>query len=544
MRIYLLFFLLFLFGCYRVASIRETNPDTAAAPETIAAPAETAAPLAPEIYPSVSVGMDGLRSADDAVAEEIARLLGIKLLPVDVGEYETELLVAMEGSGTLPDVLRADITSAYFMDWVQRGALRDWPSDLPGDFPLIKEKLGNSGELAAVNRLYGDKDWFLPLQNKRTADSGRIYIRKDWLTQLGIKEPDNLVEYMDALTALKENGKPGLTVAGGVTYIISMFGADPESWILEDGEWVPAFYSRQMVRGLSYVRRMYDNGLLDRDFFATKANGAVLKFSDGYAGSLIRHGDGYWLSRVLGSFAQSNRVTRQQVWDRYIAILPPLAVPFIVETEAGEAETGEGDSQPPEPVFEWFRFWPCSVQTLGIVVPASVDDEKFERICRLLEFIASEESREMAYFGIQGETSLPDSMGRLRLFIDPVTARPVDITHRYPAAQALFLLGRCPVSGYDTDIPSELPPGVKRMISEAEDRYDAAAMDEGDGFLARFIHTPAKDALKMNLDYSAAFNDIVMGTEPVEDMFEAFRLACETLNIRKVIDEVNARIGG
>jgi hypothetical protein len=35
-----------------------------------------------------------------------------------------------------------------------------------------------------------------------------------------------------------------------------------------------------------------------------------------------------------------------------------------------------------------------------------------------------------------------------------------------------------------------------------------------------------------------------MGHEPVEDMFMAFQQECEEKNIRGLIDEINARIGG
>jgi hypothetical protein len=106
----------------------------------------------------------------------------------------------------------------------------------------------------------------------------------------------------------------------------------------------------------------------------------------------------------------------------------------------------------------------------------------------------------------------------------------------YPSAHALFILGR----ESDASVPGELPPDVRDAGKAASDVYDSYAIDEGDGFLVRFIRTPAKDRLE--LDYQSIFNEIVMGTEPVEEMFEAFRLLCDELGIRAAIDEVNARL--
>jgi hypothetical protein len=183
------------------------------------------------------------------------------------------------------------------------------------------------------------------------------------------------------------------------------------------------------------------------------------------------------------------------------------------------------------------------VETAGVAVPSSVDDGQFALICKLLNFIASEDSREPAYFGIRGETCLPVTQGQMRLFMDPSTARPYDIVQKYPSAQVLFLLGRSLMSEHDSLVPSELPPDVKLAGAEAAALYNASAIDEGDGFLARFIRTAAKERLESGLDYNAAFNQMVISDEPLEEMFEVFREECEAWGIRRVIEEVNGVIG-
>lgn len=521
---------------------------------------------------NIRVGLDGLTSTDDPVARVIENRLNITLTPVDVYEGDATYLDQLAAAGRLPDVFRVEIDAPYFIRWIEEGILHDLPPSIIDQYTRLKTIADSSDELQAFRRIYGQKLWFVPVTDAEpylTADGGRLYYRKDWAASLGLAEPETLEEYRQMLEAFVKNevaarpGASGLTLAGGVTYLMTLFGTDPESWIMENGQWIPAYYSSRMLDGLRFARGLYEDGLLDREYNITKANGAVNKLAGGLAGSLIRYGDAYWMERVLAAFAEENGITLREAYDNYIGVMPPPAILSDLPTdtaadiqalEDGEPASGtvsdinngsqpeSGEASTSEPTLR--RYWARSVVTGACVVPATVSEEKLSRILSLLAYTLSEEGRELAFFGIRDETCAEGADGVLKLFIDPATARPFDIVRQYPAAQLLFILdrSRSRLGENESSIPSGLPPDIKTAVYDIAARYNEAAIEEGDGFMARFIHTPAKDALEAAINPGAAFNAIVAGTEPVEEMFALFQQECDEKNIRAAIEEVTARM--
>ncbi len=459
---------------------------------------------------ALSVGMENFVSADDAVAALIYDRLGIKLIPVNILSDDYAQMARLAASGTLPDLLRVNVASPYFVSLIKDGKLQSWTPT----YPRLDEVMKGSISLAAVTKLYG-KAYFMPLSEEPAADPGRIYYRKDWFSELGLSEPATTDAFGNALKAIYDSrNRPGLTLAGGVTYLLAMFGADPYGWVYENGEWIPAYYSERMLPGLNYARILYANGWLDFEYAVTKANAAVNKFASGAAGGLIRHGDSLWMQRVLSAFAENYGMGVKEAYDGYVGVLPPLVV-----SGGGEGATA---------------VWPRSLPSSGIVMPVTSD--KMANAQALLNFILSDEAVQTARYGIMSETSAISADGTLRLLIDPSTAEPFDITARYPAAQVLQLMGQ--------PLAQSLPDSVRAGMELTDAQYEAAVQAVDDGYLAHFIHTPARVRLESEINMGAAFNAIVMGGQPVEEMFAAFRALCDEKGIRGVIGEVNAAING
>jgi putative aldouronate transport system substrate-binding protein len=448
--------------------------------------------------------MENFVSADDAVAAEILNRVGIKLIPVNIRPDDYEQIARLDASGTLPDLLRMYIASPFFINLVNEGKLKAWTAE----YAALEQIMNGSEALAAVTHLYG-APWFMPITGEPNADPGRIYYRKDWLAELGLPQPATSKEFSAMLEAFYNNKKrPGLTLAGGVTYLTAMFGADPYSWINENSEWIPAYYSQQMIAGLEYTRTLYENNWLDFEYSVTRANAAVNKFTSGGAGSLIRHGDTLWMRRVLSAFAENYGISVQEAFDGYIGVLPPLIT---------SATT-----------------WPRVLPSAGIVMPSDLSDETVSAAQALLNFVLTEDARNLARFGIPGETSALSADGSTRLLIDPATAEPFDIIARYPSAQVLYLMS-APFS-------PPLPSKVSASLEATDTKYEAAVPKLDDGWLAHFIYTPSRVRFESEVNVGAAFNAIVMGDAPVAEMFASFRALCEEKGIRQMIDEVNNEI--
>jgi hypothetical protein len=481
---------------------------------------------------ALSVGMENFVSADDAVADEIYKRAGVKLIPINIRSDDYEQMARLSASDTLPDLLRINITSPFFARLIDEGKLRDWTPA----YPSLEETMNGSVALAAVTRLHG-KAYFMPLADEPEADPGRIYYRKDWLAETGLPEPATTDEYAAMLKAFQESkGKPGLTLAGGVTYLVSMFGPDPYSWIYENGEWIPAYYSNKMTAGLQYARALYAGGWLDYEYTITKANTAVGKYASGEAGSLIRHGDSLWFERVLSAFGGNYEMNIKEAYDGYVGVLPPLAAPAAETADASgadansEALTTHADvpgTAPPS------ARWPRRLPNDGIVMPSSASDAQMRHAQALLDFILSDDAEIIASYGIKDETGALSADGTPRLFIDPATAKPFNITERYPAARVLQLLG---------EPPHTLPAGLEAGMQLTDAKYEAAVPVVDDGYLAHFIHNARRSSFEGKINMGAAFNAIVIGDADVAEMFAAFRALCDESGIRAVIDEVNAVI--
>jgi hypothetical protein len=491
------------------------------------APAEETGvtPVADEVDVfALSVGLENFVSADDAVANEIFKRVGVKLIPINIRSDDYEQMARLSASDTLPDLLRINITSPFFAELINGGKLRDWTPA----YPSIEETMNGSAALAAITRLYGNA-YFMPLADEPEADPGRIYYRKDWLAETELAEPATTDEYAAMLQAFHESkNKPGLTLAGGVTYLVSMFGPDPYGWIYENGEWIPAYYSSKMIPGLQYARTLYANNWLDFEYTITKANTAVGKFASSEAGSLIRHGDSLWLERVLSAFGGNYGMNLKEAYDEYVGVLPPLSAPA---EEAAASGTGTDAGVPADA--QSSATWPRRLPSDGVVMPSSASDEKMLHAQAFLDFILSGDAAILASFGIKDETGALSADGTPRLLIDPATAKPFNIAERYPSARVLHLLGE-PVH--------TLPAGVEAGMRLTDEKYEAAVPEADDGYIAHFIHTPLRSSFESKINTGAAFNAIVIGGADVTEMFAAFRALCDENGIRAVIDEVNAVI--
>jgi ABC-type glycerol-3-phosphate transport system substrate-binding protein len=491
----------------------------------------------------VSLGLPFYMAGDGEVIQYIENLLNISILVVNIDDEE--ILLLYETAGLLPDAVQMDIRSATFHRWVEKGVIRHIPEAMLEYFPAVYSAASRRPEWSALNSIYG-KSMYIPVLGDTNplyiADGGRIFYRADWAEELGIKEPVTTNEFYDMLVAMKSayNTTP-LALSGGASYVISLFGTDPESWVYEGDQWLPAFYSDRMLDGLNYARRLYTAGLIDVDFPITRANMAVDKFAEQNAGALIRYGDAYWMARVFEAFAEANALeeevfvyyaiddedapegneeddaydkewARGEFWDdddtddepegppgELVVLRYPLDIEDIVYTNIGVMT-------PPRAPNAQRGYWPLHIETDGFVFNSKTDYIKMNAILDLMQFTISEEGR--------------------------VWAR------RYPDISILSILDKA----HRSEIDTFLTPSAGDMCFQAAVAYNEYAINEGEGFAARFIQTPAKTAFYDDMNYTVAFNMIIVGDEPVEAMFREFKDVCDEFGIREVIREVTAKM--
>ena len=112
-----------------------------------------------------------------------------------------------------------------------------------------------------------------------------LWLRRDWIEQLGLTEPETLEEAFSVIQAFQENRMgaegdeepvglvcdPGLVGTVSTSYsmdaIFENFGAYPEQWIRNpEGEIVYGSLTEETKNALSCLHDLYSRGILDPDF--------------------------------------------------------------------------------------------------------------------------------------------------------------------------------------------------------------------------------------------------------------------------------------
>ncbi|MDO4276812.1 MAG: extracellular solute-binding protein [Eubacteriales bacterium] len=150
--------------------------------------------------------------------------------------------------------------------------------------PRIKEMYDSYGGELLEAGMFDGKLLALP---ETVIDHGPclLWLRKDWMDELGLAEPKSLEDAFDIIEAFMENGmgaeegeEPiGLvcdTALVGTTSssysvdpIFQMFGANPQRWQKnEEGQIIYGSLTQETKDALEYLRGLYERGILDRNF--------------------------------------------------------------------------------------------------------------------------------------------------------------------------------------------------------------------------------------------------------------------------------------
>jgi putative aldouronate transport system substrate-binding protein len=154
---------------------------------------------------------------------------------------------------------------------------------------LNKEILGQA---AVDGKIYG-------LYTERPSSRQGIIIREDWLNNVKLAKPTTVEELYQVLKAFTygdpdRDGKDdtiGLTdrndlVFGAFKTLSSYFGT-PNNWGVADGKLVPEFETQAYVDTMDFMRKLYDDKLINSDFAVTSKEVQRDKLIRGIAGVYI-----------------------------------------------------------------------------------------------------------------------------------------------------------------------------------------------------------------------------------------------------------------
>lgn len=468
----------------------------------------------------ISIALWDFEKFDDALAEIVKEKLNItiKTVPFTWDNYleQTKLFAA---ANDMPDCIASYTTedASRFYSWIDQGIIRDIPEEMINKYPNVKKIVENNEVVNFVKDIKGGY-YFIPRPESQsglyTSNVQYLYYRKDWLENVGIdKVPETIDEFYNMLKAFKEkdpdkNGKDdtyGYTYYG-VPRLFSIWGIIPESWVEEDGKWIPGYISKKNIEPLKFLQKLYHEELLDSEFAKNGYVQTQQKFFTGSFGVMQRNADTQWIYRIVQEFSEVNPDIKDPL--SVIGILPPLKL--------------DDNSQP---------LWQQNFQNGGTEISSHVSDEKLDRILELDNYLLSPEFKELFRFGIEGETYRKEG-DKYILLDDPETGKPFDLNVVYPSRRIYCF------SDWDWDFGEEpshpyITDDIRQLSREAREKYNNAVLQES---MVKFLSTPAKDDLTIN--WRDSYIQMIISGEDIETAFDRFVEDAMNKGVAKAIEEV------
>lgn len=228
---------------------------------------------------------EGESYEDNAYTRYLRKMLNVQneSIYLETEEKYDEFINIMVKDRTLPDVL---VLSDREM--LKELVENDLVEDLSEVFETcttdrIKEMYDSYGGQLLEAGIFDGKLMALP---ETVIDHGPrfLWLRKDWMDELGLEEPQTLEEGFKIVEAFVENRmgteegeEPiglvcdtsliGTTSSNySVEPIFQLYGAEPQKWIEKDGEVMYGSLTRETQQGLYRLRQLYAKGILDQNF--------------------------------------------------------------------------------------------------------------------------------------------------------------------------------------------------------------------------------------------------------------------------------------
>ncbi|TDF91142.1 extracellular solute-binding protein [Paenibacillus piri] len=197
---------------------------------------------------------------------------------VPSGTYN-EKVNATIATGQLPDVMT--VTQGYdktpgFINSVRSGMFWEVGPYLKDYKNLSKYNKNVLTNVSVDGKIYG-LPRALPLPRAKT-----FMYRKDWLDKLGLQKPKSLDDIYTVLKAFRDkdpdgNGKNDtLPIVEGqgidLFYVALAAYGGPDLWEVRNGQLVPDFMTDENMQALKFMKKLYDEKLMNQDFATLQGN--------------------------------------------------------------------------------------------------------------------------------------------------------------------------------------------------------------------------------------------------------------------------------
>lgn len=223
----------------------------------------------------------------DYIRENTNLDITLQIPPAD--GYQDALNVIM-ASGDLPDSIYT-FDASWFENYVKQNALQPLNEWIDKYGPDLKN---NIPEDAWKTVTIDGNIYAIPSMNSEPGNE-IMYVRQDWLNNLGLQPPKTLEEYREVMRAFAEddpdgNGKNdtyGYIMAENMARmapLVGAFGIQKGMWTDRDGQLVNSSILPEMKEALAFISDLHKDKLLDPEWMLNKEANFSEKIASGQVG--------------------------------------------------------------------------------------------------------------------------------------------------------------------------------------------------------------------------------------------------------------------
>lgn len=430
-------------------------------------------------------------NGQDEWAQEFKELTGVEINIVKPPHNEySQILGTTFAAGDLPDI--CEIQTADYLTYANSGNL----APLDDYIKAAKNLKSVPKEFYEAYRLKDGHIYGFPTY----AGGGCVtYLRKDWLDNLGLKVPTNWKEFYAVIKAFTfddpdGNGKDD-TIGLTIPFQVPAMEFDyynrfimQDAWFgftVKNGKWVDGFTEPEMVEALQRWQDLYEEEVIDTEFFSNKTSTARSKIYEGQAG-VMEYWAGTWGERFHESAVNTNP-------DANV-----IAINAIKESDYIS------------------RVGPCFAITVDAEYPGQIFDKVINTMWD------KGEGQMLWTFGVEGlHYELAD--GKVKMLPEPSNPdRPFD---------KAFIDPTLTMNGWD--LPVDLNEKIAASIEiHREDSIQLSLPQGGDTYVKNI-----GELMSMKQE---VFSKIVVGEYSVEEGLEVYKQKAAGLKIDQIMSELNS----
>jgi ABC-type glycerol-3-phosphate transport system substrate-binding protein len=383
-----------------------------------------------------------------------------------------------------------------------------------------------------AGKLDDGKTWYIP-SGWGTGDPYVRMYRKDWADKLGFAKPETVDQLYTMLKAFVTrdpdgNGKPdtfGMTNAGDAWNLQDLFqaydartnnfGADTIVYDPNENAWIDSMLKPEMIDALSFIRKIYAEGILDPEAFVNTSSAMRTKMWSGQYGSVFY---GYWWG-----FGQSNALL-----DNLAKNAPTATIDYIYalkgkRTKNLEQRVAGGGTH---------------------VMLANTPNAKAMANAFVTTFLGNEEAFLWGLYGVEGRTWQREG-DNVVISLDPATTSgypgPAVTTGRFPTWTGL--------KGYG--VPAQDKSQIAALL--AKRTVWQKTMDDNLASGVWYDASGLKD-VSLSPTYTKIINDVrkyfkemlakvATGGVTPADAVAQYRVFMKSMDAQKMLVETNAKMG-